>query len=208
MPASAAQPVNIICPEGDLLLRVTWKGNESLLLVCSQVMTRASGSFLRLLQLRRRPITQPFAFAPPMNELRIPEDDGDAMLTICNILHGRHQDVASALTLDALKNIASSCNRHQLTSVLSTWSLKWLKLALGKAANNEIYTVVAIAVDLGVSPTLVMHDTHWSQNFGRHDYLDKDLAGRTMLISSGLVSCAKLTRVYRWLPLPTDTGHA
>ena len=78
MPTPTAQPVNIICPEGDLLLRVTRKGNENLLLVSSQVLVKASGDFSRLLQLRRRPMTQPFAFTSLMNELKIIDDDGDA----------------------------------------------------------------------------------------------------------------------------------
>jgi hypothetical protein len=163
MPTPTAQPVNIICPEGDLLLRVTRKGNENLLLVSSQVLVKASGDFSRLLQLRRRSTTQPFAFTSLMNELKFFDDDGDALLTICNILHGRHQEVPIALSLDALKDIASSCNRYQLASALLAWSPKWLDHALSKAVGNEVYIVVAIAVDLGLPSTLTDPSTLWTE---------------------------------------------
>jgi hypothetical protein len=112
--------------------------------------------------LQRRPvsITQPFAFT---NEVNLPDDDGDALLTICNILHGRSRKVPNALPLEELKEIARSCNRHQLTSVLLAWSSKWLDHAFSVAAGTELYTVFAIAVDLGVPSVLdnlVQHHSH------------------------------------------------
>lgn len=208
MPIATAQPVNIICPEGDLLLRVARKGNENLLLVSSQVLIKASGNFSGLLQLRRRPMTQPFAFTSLMNELKISDDDGDALLTICNILHGRHQDVPTTLSLDALKDIASSCNRHQLTSALSAWSSKWLDHALSKAVGNEVYTVVAIAVDLGFPPTLVKHDTYRSYTYRPLGVMDQNLAGVAGLLYLFPIVFAKLMDERRWPPLPKDTANA
>jgi hypothetical protein len=142
-----AQRVNMICPEGDILLRGTQKGSKDLLLVSSQVLSDASESFSRLLQKRVVPTTQPFAFS---NEVEFPDDDGDALLTICNILHGRSQKVPSILPLEALKEIARSCNRHQLANVLLAWSSKWVDHAFSVAVRTELYTVFAIAVDLGV----------------------------------------------------------
>lgn len=181
MTTPTAQPVNIICPEGDLLLRVARNGKENLLLVSSQVLIKASGNFSRLLQMRRRPTTQPFAFTSLMTELQFPDDDGDALLTICNILHGRHQEVPVALSLDTLKDIASSCNRHQLTSALLAWSSKWLDHAWSHAVGNEVYTIVAVAVDLGVSATLDKHDT--CRSYKPVDIVNQDLAGVTRLFN-------------------------
>jgi hypothetical protein len=43
-----AQKVNIICPEGDILLRGAHKGSKDLLLVSSQVLSKASESFSKL----------------------------------------------------------------------------------------------------------------------------------------------------------------
>lgn len=208
MSTSTAQPVNIICPDGDLLLRLTRKGNEILLLVSSKVMTKASGNFFSLLQLRRRPMTQPFAFTSPMHELRLPEDDGDAFLTICNILHDRHQEVPAALSLGALKNIASSCNRHQLTSALSAWSPKWLTRASSQALDVDPYTVVAIAVDLGISPLLVSQDARQSCRSMPRDIEDQNLAGWTGLPLKSPVNLVKLMDGRRWPPLPEDAGDA
>lgn len=74
-------------------------------------MSKASESFSKLLQTRTLPTSQSFAFT---NEIRLPDDDGDALLTICNILHGRNRQVPDSLALEGLKEIARSCNRHQL----------------------------------------------------------------------------------------------
>ena len=82
-----AQKVIIICPEGDILLRGAHKGSKDLLLVSSQVLSKASESFSKLLQTRNLPTSQSLAFT---NEVKLPDDDGDALLTICNILHGRN----------------------------------------------------------------------------------------------------------------------
>jgi hypothetical protein len=142
-----AQKVNIICPEGDILLRGAHKGSNDLLLVSSQVLSKASASFSKLLQTRTLPTSQSFAFT---NEVKLPDDDGDALLTICNILHGRSRQVPDSLPLEGLKEIARSCNRHQLTDVLLPWSPKWLDHAFSVAVEKELYTVFAIAVDLGV----------------------------------------------------------
>jgi hypothetical protein len=111
------------------------------LLVSFKVLMKASESFSSLLQCHRRPKTQPCAFTSVANELRIPNDDGEALLTICKIVHGRIQEVPNAFPSNALKEIALSCNRHQLTSTLSAWSSKWLEDALSKAAENEIVNV-------------------------------------------------------------------
>ncbi len=149
-----AQTVDIICPDGDLVLRVSGKGREGLLLVSSRTLVEASESFSKLLQKRRRgraPVE--FSFT---NELSVP-DDREALLAICNILHGHHERVPHALNLNVLKEIAQSCNRHQLTEVLSTWIKKWLDRALCDARGDESYTVAAIALDLGVSSALGRH---------------------------------------------------
>lgn len=174
MALPTAQTVNIICPEGDLLLRVIRKGSESLLLVSTRVLVDASKSFSSLLQMHCRPITQTFTLT---NELKLLDDDGDAMLTICNILHGHDQEVPIALSIDALKNVASSCNRYQLTNALSAWSSKWLDHALSKAGETEVYTVIAIAVDLGYSSTLVKHDAQRSYIYRPLGTVDHNLAG-------------------------------
>lgn len=208
MLTSTAQPVNIICAEGDLLLRTTRKGNENLLLVCSQVMINASGNFSGLLRSRRRPMTQPFAFTSPLNELRLSEDDGDAMLMICNILHGHDQDVPAVISLDTLKSIASSCNRHQLTGALSAWSTRWVNQALSNAVEDEVYTVVAIALDLGVSTFPTMHDERQSHAPSLRGMDDRSLAGVTWPLYTFSVSLTKLTYISRWLSLPTDADDA
>lgn len=189
MAISTAQKLNIVCPEGDLVLRVAHKGSEGLLLVSPQVLVKASKSFSRLLPMCRGPTSMPFAFT---NEVKVPDDDADALLTICNILHGRNQQIPDTLSLDALREIALSSNRHQLTSVLLPWSSKWLDHALSNAVGNEVYTVVAIAVDLGVSSTLRIHDT--CRPYKPFGVVDPDRAGVTRPLCAHTISLCKADR--------------
>jgi hypothetical protein len=145
-----AQKINIICAEGDILLRGAEEGSKDLLLVSSLVLSKASDSFSKILHTPRVPKLQSFAFT---NEVGLPEDDGDALLIICNILHGRDRFVPNTLPLETLTKIARSCSRHQLSNALLAWSPKWLDHAFNTAAKREIYIVIAIAMDLGIPPT-------------------------------------------------------
>lgn len=175
MAISAAQAVHIVCPDGDLLLQVVRKGNEGLLLVSSQVLAKASTSFSRLPELRCRPATQPFA---SMNEVKVTEDDENALLMICNILHGRKHRVPDTLSLDVLKEIASSCARHKLMDALSAWSLRWLTHAWITAAAKDVCTVIAITLDLGFLPALDKHKTF--RSFSLLQSVNQRNAGVTM----------------------------
>jgi hypothetical protein len=145
-----AQKVNIICPEGDILLRGAYEGNRDLLLASSHVLSKASESLTRMLQTPRAPRPRSFAFT---NEIKLPEDDGDALLIICNILHGRDRYVPDTLPLGLLKEVAQSCSRYQLTSALLPWSPRWIDHAIGIALEDELYTIIAIALDLGINLT-------------------------------------------------------
>jgi hypothetical protein len=145
-----AQKVNIVCPEGDVLLRGAEEGNKDLLLVSSRVLTRASDSFSKILHTPRVPKLGPFAFT---NEVKLPEDDVDTLLIICNILHGRNRFVPDILPLEMLVKVARSCSRHQLSNALLAWSPKWLDHASSITGEKEIYIVLAVALDLGITPT-------------------------------------------------------
>jgi hypothetical protein len=171
-----AQKVNIICPEGDVLLRGAEEGSRDLLLVSSHVLSKASESISRILQTPRVPKTRSFAFT---NEVEFPEDDGDALLTICNILHGRDRYVPNTLPLKLLKEVAQSCSRHQLSSALLAWSPKWLEHAFGIALKNEHYIVLATAMDLGIPLTCGKPISRRSHQL--FDVADQGLAGATPL---------------------------
>jgi len=145
-----AQKINIICPEGDVLLRGAEQGSKDLLLVSSLVLSKASESLSKMVHAPRVPKSRSFVFT---NEIKLPEDDGDALLIICNILHGRNRYVPNILPLQSLIEVARSCSRHQLSSALLAWSPKWLDHAFDIAPKKEIYIVIAIAMDLGIPST-------------------------------------------------------
>lgn len=149
MELPTARKVNIICSVGDVLLHGAEQGNGDLLLVSSHVLSKASESLSEILRIPRMPQGQSL---PTIREITLPRDSLDALLIICNILHGRNRHVPETMPLDKLKAVAQSCSRHQLTMSLLAWSPRWLNHASGVVSKNERYVIIALAVDFGVHP--------------------------------------------------------
>lgn len=201
MATGAAQAVHVVCLDGDLLLQAVGNGKEGLLLVSSQVLAKASTSFSRLPKLRCRPATQPCAST---NQVRVTEDDEDALLMICNILHGRKHRLPETLPLDVLKEIALSCARHKLMDALSAWSLKWLTHVWITAEGKNIYTIIAIALDLGFSPALDENNAYRSFNLFRS--VDQRIAGADC-VTIDFSPILKTNSSCRWLRLSKNTDN-
>ena len=142
-----ARKVNIICSEGDVLLRGAEQGNGDLLLVSSHVLSKASENLSEILRIPQMPKVRSFATT---REVTLPRDSLDALLIICNVLHGHDRHVPDTIPLDMLKAVAQSCSRHQLTKALCAWSPRWLNYASGVASKNERHVIIALAVDFGV----------------------------------------------------------
>ncbi|KAM0703848.1 hypothetical protein Q7P35_005577 [Cladosporium inversicolor] len=149
MELPTARKINIICSDGDILLRGAEQGNGDLLLVSSHVLSKASESLSEILRIPQMPKVQSF---PTTREITLPRDSLDALLIICNILHGRDRHVPETMPLVMLKAVAQSCSRHQLTKSLLAWSPRWLNYASGVVSKNERYVIIALAVDFGVYP--------------------------------------------------------
>lgn len=203
MELPTTRKVNIICSEGDVLLRGAEQGNRDLLLVSSHVLSKASGSFSELLRIPHVPKVQSFA---TIREVTLPIDSLDALLIICNILHGHDRHVPDTMPLSMLKAVAQSCSRHQLTKSLLAWSPRWLNYALGVASKNEHYVITALAVDFGVHPPR-NEPKSWQpyQNPGTTGYY---LAGMIRVF----LQYRSLPKIYqhahRRSPLPEIPNHA
>ncbi|CAI6092831.1 unnamed protein product [Clonostachys chloroleuca] len=67
--------------------------------------------------------------SPPF-QLPLPDDDGDAMLLLCKLLHFATDDVPDLPGLDLLAKLAEVCDKYQCTSVLrhcgNCWARNWL----------------------------------------------------------------------------------
>lgn len=86
MEFSTAQKVNIICSEGDVLLRGDEEGSGDQLLVSSHVLSEASENLSGILRTLCVPKARSFAST---NEVTLLRNSSDALLIICSILHGR-----------------------------------------------------------------------------------------------------------------------
>ncbi|VUC21287.1 unnamed protein product [Clonostachys rosea] len=67
---------------------------------------------------------------PAPFQLPLPDDDGDAMLLLCKLLHFAIDDVPDLPGLDLLAKLAEVCDRYQCTAVLrhcgNCWARNWL----------------------------------------------------------------------------------
>jgi hypothetical protein len=68
--------------------------------------------------------------SPPF-QLPLPDDDGDAMLLLCKLLHFATDDVPDLPGLDLLAKLAEVCDKYQCTLVLrhcgNCWARNWLR---------------------------------------------------------------------------------
>lgn len=200
MELPTARKVNIICSEGDILLQGAEQGNGDLLLVSSHVLSKASENLSEILRIPQMPQGQSL---PALKEITLPRDSLDALLIICNILHGRDRHVPETMPLDKLKAVAQSCSRHQLTEPLRAWSPRWLEYASGVASKNERYVIIALAVDFGVHPPR-NEPVSW-RPCQRPGTTGHYLTGMIWVPSS---SIEDYQHARRWSPLPENPSHA
>lgn len=119
--------MEIADPNGDVILVVGTENPKSIL-VSSKILTLASPVFAKMLgpnfleghELSDRG-TQPY-------ELRLPEDDAEAIIHICHLLHFQCKvdDFSNHLTLSLFEKVALLCDKYNCASALSPWSRVWL----------------------------------------------------------------------------------
>ena len=143
-----AQSVRIVCPEGDVVLRIRRNDDEEILLVSSTALTAASTSFSQILRYSNELVDRQYV---PMMELDLTKDDGDAIWTICNIIHDRDDQIPDALPLHPLRSVAVTGIKYGLTELLAARIKRWLIHAHHTNGEKGVRLIPAMAETFRIS---------------------------------------------------------
>lgn len=154
----------MICPEGDLILRISRNGSTDLALVSSRKLNSTTQTFARLLRngedSRRQQKTATM-------ELDLTEDNGDAVLMVCNIVHGHTGSIPDELPLHRIQAMATFCIKFELLEAVACYSTKWLKHANYNANEKTQRSISAIAKSLDITSDFIYepqltHPARWN----------------------------------------------
>lgn len=150
---AAAEKIHIICPDGNLTVRIVDR-QDTILLVSSEVLAKASPVFARRienLQTGRDPCLA-------SKQIDLAGDGGDAVLTIFNVLHGHISKVPDALPLHLLEQVAECSAKYELADALARWGPKWLSRASSKIERADMPKVSDIISRSGMSLQLLVDE--------------------------------------------------
>lgn len=154
-----------VAPDGDMLLIIG--PLERRIRVLSIILMNGSKPFSKLLgpdfaegrALRKHLNNDP---SQPVH-VPLPEDDFEAILIICNILHGRSRKLAKALNPTEVLNVAVAADKWDVTIPLSWAAKDWLKCE-GITNSQELWSLMLAAYLLddvecfgNVTAALVLH---------------------------------------------------
>ena len=112
-------------PKCDLVLEVTGQEGAIDLCVSSKALSLASSVFDKMLSSRfKEGISQ--IEGSGRKRIPLPEDDGDALLSICLVVHHRLSELAEALSPRVVLEIASVSEKYDFTDTLRHWSTVWI----------------------------------------------------------------------------------
>ena len=115
-------------PEGDVILRVGPQDDATSIRVSSTILILASPVFKATLSPNFAEGQASFSKASPL-QLPLPEDDPEAMLSICSQLHYCGMKLTSPLRLDFVIKLAVLCDKYDLSRALEQWFEVALRLA-------------------------------------------------------------------------------
>lgn len=152
---ATSQTINIIDPGGDLIVRITVDRRDESLLVSSKILEMASKTMAKKIKALNTANIIPYASA---KELDMTADDGDAILTICNILHGRKQEIPTKISLHLLESIAHCYAKYGFADAVSSWGCTWLAAMRHEIAKPNALKIRQIILDMHVSLDLLAEE--------------------------------------------------
>lgn len=185
-----------IAPDGDIILLVGEEPNQRTLRVHSFALKIASKVFAAM-------------FGPHFTEgqslssadpriVPLPEDDSDAMATICCVIHYRRDLITDVPDIDKICNIALSADKYEFTVALQPFFQIWMrnigevkqiKALLKATVAAYIFDDAAIFAD--VTKFLIMHCSekythHWDGIV--NDFLPPKVLGNRATLIQPLVA--------------------
>jgi len=134
-------------PRGDVFLEMGGPNGMTRLRVSSKVLSLAStvfdtmftSSFLESLQHRG---------SDGQSYIPLPEDDKDAMLTICEALHYRSPELMDGLGIDCVVQIGALVDKYDLARAVRPWGALWLRARAREAPVKDLGELLSTAYQL------------------------------------------------------------
>ena len=126
----------IVDPNGDTLLLVGSKGNQRELQVSSKTLSLGSPVFLAMFSSRFLEGSPTESGGP--RTVPFPDDDPEAMTTLCDILHFQSQHVTLA-GFQAFESLAIVCDKYDCSRALKPWTALWLQRWPGSSGGEDDY---------------------------------------------------------------------
>lgn len=111
----------VIDPDGDVVLVLK---NDIELQVSSKALSLASTVFKAMFGPQFQEGQDLSASSP--KRISLPDDDGAAMTTLCNILHHQTDRVTDSPNSPALVGIGILCDKYDCSKALKPWARTWL----------------------------------------------------------------------------------
>ncbi|KAK6513768.1 hypothetical protein TWF506_008204 [Arthrobotrys conoides] len=116
----------ILCPMGDVLVKLTYESSEVCYLVSAQILRLVSPVWSKCLD-----PDSPFKTEVEIDNggntvMRLKDDDPDCLLNIFRCVHFQTSDVPPTVDFEYLKSLAVICDKYDCAKALKPWLAGWL----------------------------------------------------------------------------------
>ncbi len=136
--------LNAVDPRCDAVLEVQGQEGNFDLYVSTRVLSLASSVFGKMFSSGYK---EGYEQNKGLRHIRVPlpEDDGDALLAICKVIHHRAGDLGSMFSASEILNIAYVSEKYDFTETLRHWSSTWLKESLEQSPREDLNSILRAA---------------------------------------------------------------
>lgn len=133
----ASQEVINIDPKGDIIVEVSRPDGKTCVLVSSKVLALASPVFERMFNssFKEGLINHKM---PQQRLVPLPEDDAEAFILLCRVLHHRSHEIPRSLTGNCLEKLAIICDKYNCISPIAFAGEVWLRAGIKSATAEDL----------------------------------------------------------------------
>jgi hypothetical protein len=121
--------------------------NTRNLLISSKVLTLASPVFAAMLSPRFREGQR--SESGTLDPISLPDDDVEAMTTLCQIFHFRYDMLPAKPSLELFKNLAVLCDKYDCVAPLRFVSETWLVMWEGTSSKEDLEILLFVSFIFG-----------------------------------------------------------
>ena len=192
--ASSEQPEHFVAdPEGDVRFIIGNSEFTKVLRVSSKVLSLASPVFKALFSPKFSEGTA-LSISQAVPEIRLPDDDPEAMQLILHILH-HGKNAPGILRIELLEKVAVLCDKYDIVKIFAAWSDLWLQGRIESATDEDEWVRIMgvssvfgnhkkfhLASTKSISACSIMNSVTLDKDFSVVGRLPDDLFGKLLPI--------------------------